>query len=97
MAVPFLHLGPLRADGIFPEAVEIRPGFAHHLRARVFGQGVGGVDLGCPIGSERVVGDFPVRSYKRGDAHKRQGNGDSHSTVRYSISRTRRCGLLSFV
>ena len=41
--------GPVRRDGVFPQAVEAHPAFADELRARVFRQRVRRADRACPF------------------------------------------------
>ena len=53
-----LVLGP---DGVFPQAVEVQPVLANHLRTRIFTVGIGRRNLLAPPRHERAFGRLPIR------------------------------------
>ena len=52
-------VGGIGSDGVIPESVEILPIGADELRAGIFGEDVGGGDIGGPTGHERSGGGAP--------------------------------------
>src|SRR5579862_54678 len=60
---------------ILPEAVEVHPFFADHLRAGVVGRRIVGFDIGGPFGHQRAGGGFPFGAEGKGD--ERQYNESS--------------------
>ena len=63
----------LGRDGVVPQAVEVLPVLADHLRPRVLGQGVVGRNVLRPPGHERPLGRLPLRrSGRRGRRRPRR-------------------------
>ena len=70
-------------DRIVPQAVEVLPVAAYHLRTRVFGQYVLRIELFAPLGTDTVARGLPLRYAGKG--RHQGGSGQENVFLHVSV------------